>query len=74
VIDIGFSQSPVGNYVFFFRPIELAKFTMTSGVAFVFPAKMEPELIERWRQWEGSDRYAKCFKLYKRKGIPVAFE
>ena len=74
VIDIGFSQSSVESYVFFFRPIELAKFTMTSGIAFVFPAEMERELIERWEQWDRSDRYVQCFKLNKRKGIPVAFE
>jgi len=74
MIDISFSQFPAENCVFFFRPIELADFTMTSGMSFVFPPEMEPELIERWKQWDRSDRYAKCFKLYKRKGIPVVYQ
>ena len=46
---------------------------MTSGVAFVFPAKMERELIEHWQQWDRSERYAKYFKLYKSKGVQVEY-
>ena len=71
--DLNFSQFAIDNYVLFFRPIELPELTMTSGVAFVFPAKMERELIEHWQQWDRSERYAKYFKLYKSKGVQVEY-
>ncbi len=74
LIDVGFSQSPVANCLLFFRPIELTKFTMTPGVAFVFPSTTEREMLEKWNRWENSDRYAEFFKLSKRKGIPVTLE
>ena len=69
MIDINFSQYPAKDCVLFFRPIELPEFTMTSGISFVFPAKMERELLDRWKQWDRSEHYAKYFKLHKSKGI-----
>ncbi len=74
LLDLSFSQFPAENCVFFFRPIELADLTMSSGMSFVFPPEMEREVIERWTHWEPSDRYAQRFKLYKDKGIPVVYQ
>lgn len=39
--DINFSQTLKEGLVVFFRPICAPKFTMTSGIAFVFPDKLE---------------------------------
>ncbi len=74
LIDVGFGQSPVEGYIFFFRPIVLSKFTMTSGIAFVFPETMEQTLIKHWGQWKGSDRYARYFRLSKSKDISMMYE
>jgi hypothetical protein len=73
MIDINFSQYPAKNCVLFFRPIELSDFTMTSGISFVFPPKMERELLKQWTQWDRSERYTKCFKLFKSTGIEAEY-
>lgn len=71
--DINFSQTVVGEPVFFFRPIELAEFAMTSGIAFIFPGEIEQELVGRWRQLHQAGRYARFFKLSKHKGIATSY-
>ena len=74
--DINFSQTMVDGLVVFFRPVELDEFTMTSGIAFVFPEEMETELKKRWEKWEAigsAKRYARLFTLYKTKGLPTLY-
>lgn len=88
LMDINFSQHVKPDYLLFLRPITLEGFSMTSGIAFIFPGRMEDELLKRWRgsQSRGSrrrrrraqptsaTRYATFFNLSKRKGIEVAYE
>lgn len=75
--DINFSRTMVVGLLVFFRPIELAKFTMTSGTAFAYPQAMEQVLSRRWeRKWKGASsakRYADLFKLSKRKGLSTRY-
>lgn len=71
--DINFSQTMIQGLVVFFRPIELADFTMTSGVAFVFPEEMERGLVARWTRWDQAERYARFFKLSKSKGLSTLY-
>jgi hypothetical protein len=75
--DVGFSQTMIDGMIIFFRPVALARFTMTSGIAFVFPPEMEQALKNRWhREWKGvrsARRYADLFKLSKRKGLNTMF-
>jgi hypothetical protein len=76
LIDINFSQSMMGDIVLFFRPIEFSEFTTTSGISFVFSGDMKAELKEKWHQWKNlssAEKYAKIFRLYKRKGIPTSY-
>lgn len=76
--DINLSQTMGDGLVVFLRPVELATFTMTSGIGFVFPGRMEQELIRLWGpgqgQSESARRYAEFFKLNKSKGIPTLYE
>ena len=61
-MDINFSQSIKNDATIFFRPLEFAEFTTSSGVAFTFPAEMETELKESWLKWDELDssrRFAK---------------
>jgi len=88
LMDINFSQHVKPNYLLFLRPITLENFSMTSGIAFIFPRHLESELLKRWRgpQSRGSrhrrrraqptfaKRYAIFFKLSKRQGIEVVYE
>ena len=71
--DINFSRSMIQGLVVFFRPIELAEFTMTSGVAFIFPEEMERRLVARWARWDQAERYARFFKLSKSKGLSTLY-
>jgi hypothetical protein len=87
LMDINFSQYVKPNHLLFIRPITLASFSMTSGVAFVFPGHLESKLLEPWRepQVRGSlhkgqraqptsiVRYGTFFKLSKRLGVEVSF-
>ncbi len=88
LMDLNFSQHVKPDYLLFIRPITLENFSMTSGIAFIFPGDMESELLKRWRgpQSRGSrrrrrraeptsaTRYATFFKLSKRKGIEVMYQ
>lgn len=87
LMDLNFSQNVKPNYLLFIRPITLENFSMTSGIAFIFPGHMESELLKRWRgpQSRGSrrrrraqptsaKRYATFFKLSKRMGLKVRYE
>jgi hypothetical protein len=74
--DINFSQTMVAGLCIFFRPISLSKFTMTSGIAFVFPSEMEQELETDWKRLEikgNAERYARFFRKSKRSGIETMY-
>jgi hypothetical protein len=71
--DINFSQTMIQGLVVFFRLIELAEFTMTSGIAFIFPEKLERGLVARWTRWDQAERYARFFKLSKSKGLSTLY-
>jgi hypothetical protein len=73
ITDLGLSQSIVKDIILFFRPLELAECTMTSGVGFPFPLKMETELIEIWHKLSTGERYAKYFKLSRRSEISMGY-
>ncbi len=73
LVDIGFSQSSVQDLILFFRPIRLAEFTMSSGIAFVFPQDMEQKLVRRWGKWSSAERYAGYFRMSKSNGIPMEY-
>lgn len=72
-IDINFSQSLIPDVILFFRPIQLTDLVMTSGVCFAFPGKLERELVKRWNDLDGPQRYVEYFKQSKRKGIETMF-
>jgi hypothetical protein len=88
LMDLSLSETGAVNYLIFFRPITLASFSMTSGVAFVFPGHLESKLLAHWRELEapGSHtkrqpplstslrRYAAFFKLSKRVGVETRLE
>jgi hypothetical protein len=74
--DINFSQTLIEGLVVFFRPIRMAKFTMTSGIAFVFPAGLEQELARRWKSLEvkgSAERYAWFFRESKQSGLETVY-
>lgn len=74
--DINFSQTLVSGLCLFFRPVSLAKFTMTSGIAFVFPSELEHELEIFWKRLElkgNAERYARLFRKSKRSGIETMY-
>ncbi len=74
--DISFSQTMVAGLCIFFRPVSLSRFTMTSGVAFVFPSKLEQELGTYWKRLEikgNAERYAKFFRKSKQSGIETIY-
>jgi hypothetical protein len=74
--DINFSQTLREKLIVFFRPVCVAKFTMTSGVAFVFPATLEPELVRRWKGFEmrgDAERYAWFFRKSKQSGLETVY-
>jgi hypothetical protein len=69
--DINFSEMNPRDLIIFFRPIRMAPFTMTSGIAFIFPVEKEQELCEQWQKLEEkgpTERYAWFFKASKRSG------
>jgi len=82
LMDIGFSQSCVPGLVLFIRPITLTNFSMTSGIAFVFPGHEEQYLLKRALHHhrrgqsprDSAKRYQTFFKLSKRRGIEVIYE
>jgi hypothetical protein len=75
--DINFSRTLAEEVVFFFRPIELDHYTMTSGVAFAFPGSLEKDLLRRWedigKKLDSAKRYAIYFKLSKQKGFTTEY-
>jgi len=74
--DINFSQTLRKELVVFFRPVCVAKFTMTSGVAFVFPATLEQELVRHWKRLEvegDAKRYAWFFRKSKQSGLETVY-
>lgn len=84
LVDINFSQRVTPDWLLFIRPITLENFSMTSGIAFIFPEHLRDELLQRWHrpqarrkrpaQSVSAVRYATFFKLSKRKGIEVRYE
>lgn len=81
LIDISFSQNAVPGLIFFIRPFVFEEFSMTSGVAFVFPPS-EKQLLRRRAlspKLKGqappiaARRYRTFFKLSKRRGFEVQY-
>jgi hypothetical protein len=72
--DINFSRTLFAEVILFFRALELGSLTMTTGVAFTFPASAEERLLRRWKNWVAVERYAGCFMLSKRHGIETRYE
>jgi hypothetical protein len=74
--DISFSQTLVDNLVVFLRSVRTTKFTMTSGVAFVFPNQLEQELVKGWKRLGtkgNAERYAWFFRRSKQSGIEITY-
>lgn len=74
--DINFSQTLVTGLIIFFRPVLTTKFTMTSGIAFVFPHELEQKLTIRWKRLElkgNAERYAWFFRKSKQSGIETMY-
>lgn len=74
--DINFSQTMSSGLVIFFRPLRVTKYTMTSGIAFVFPGELAQELITQWNQLESkgsAERYAWFFKQSKQTGFKTMY-
>lgn len=74
--DIGFSLTLADELIIFFRPIRMTKFTMTSGVAFVFPAELQRELTKRWKLLDSkgdAERFAWFFRKSKQSGFEVIY-
>lgn len=74
--DINLSQTVAEGWVIFMRTLRMAKFTMSSGIAFTFPREMEQELAARWQRldWKGSSgRYAWFFRKSKQSGIETMY-
>lgn len=84
LIDLSFSQGVELDWLLFIRPITFDNFSMTSGVAFVFPGDPKDELLKRWHlsqrhrkvqaQHGTARRYEIFFKLSKRMGIEIRHE
>jgi hypothetical protein len=81
LMDINFSQSCVPGLLLFIRPIILENFSMTSGMAFVFPGQEEQFLLKQalhprrrgQSPRESAKRYQAFYKLSKRRGIDVMY-
>ena len=74
--DINFSQTLREKLIVFLRPVCVAKITMTSGVAFVFPTALEQELVRRWKGFErkgDAQRYAWFFRKSKQSGLKTVY-
>jgi hypothetical protein len=74
--DINFSQTMVEGLVVFLRPVHTTKFTMTSGVAFVFPTRLEQEMVKGWKRLGkkgNAERYAWFFRRSKQSGIETTY-
>lgn len=73
--DINFSQTIPNGLSIYFRPIQFSKLAMTSGIAFIFPQDLEPELIANWRKFETNNlqRYAWFFKRSKNTGFDTTY-
>lgn len=90
LMDINFSQHVKPDYLLFIRPITFEDFSMTSGFSFLFPDRLEEELIEQWRgaqrsrsrrlqerrstQSLSARRYVRLFKLSLHQGLEVRYE
>lgn len=81
LIDINFSQMAVPDLIFFIRPFTFEEFSMTSGVAFVFPPS-EKQLLRRRAHSPklkgqapptAAKRFRTFFKLSKRRGFEVQY-
>jgi hypothetical protein len=74
--DINFSQTMIDGLVVFLRSVRTTKFTMTSGVAFVFPNRLEQELVKGWKRLGtkgNAERYAWFFRRSKQSGIEITY-
>jgi len=73
--DIAFSQTIYEGLLLFFRAIRVEAVTMTSGVAFVFPQRMEAKLLEEWERLEGKspELFAWFFRESKRSGYETHY-
>jgi hypothetical protein len=74
--DINFSETAPHDLIIFFRPIRTSSFTMTSGIAFIFPAEKEQELCKQWQELEekgATERYAWFFKASKHSGHATTY-
>jgi len=81
LMDINFSQRAVPGLVFFVRPFIFEAFSMTSGIAFVFPPSEKQQLRRRAHSPKlkgqtppiAARRYRTFFKLSKRRGFEVQY-
>lgn len=74
--DINLSQTLVEGLLIFLRPIRTAKFTMTSGVAFVFPPKIQQTLTMHWKRLDSkgdAERFAWFFRKSKQSGFETRY-
>jgi len=74
--DINLAKTIEEGLIVFMRPICMSKFTMTSGIAFVFPSTLEQELLHHWKRFDAksnADRYAWFFKKSKQSGLEIAY-
>ena len=46
---------------------------MTAGAALAFAGEMFDQLVRIWAQTAPHERYRRIFKLYRRKGVPMAY-
>ena len=84
LMDINFSQRVTPDWLLFIRPVTLENFSMTSGIALIFPRHLKEELLKRWHRSQSrrrrsaqsvsARRYATFFRLSKIKGIEVRYE
>lgn len=75
--DINFSHTIRSKLIIFLRPIRMAKFTISSGIAFIFPTELEGELVLRWRRLKSkgsAERYAWFFRKSKLSGYEMRYE
>ena len=74
--DANFSRTLIEDLIAFFRPVCTTKFTMTSGIAFIFPADLEQQLTLRWKSLErkgSAERYAWFFRQSKKHGFETMY-
>lgn len=82
LIDISLSESAIPGMLLFTRLVPCKEFTMSSGISFAFPGRLEKTLLKRYkvlsRRVKSHDRAVKrfvsFFKLNKTKGIEVQYK